>query len=99
MTSVTRIGSGSFGVGSCDRMMLSVQPVAPHLRVRANKLILLQILQRWSQVIPDPCCKYQRESFVKLMPCQLSLCKGSLKNSGCEVSGTVSDPQLTAHGR
>jgi hypothetical protein len=79
--------------------MLSVQPVAPHLRVRTNKLVLLQVLQGGSQVIPNPGCKYHRETFVKLMPCQLAHCKGSLKNAGWQVSRTVSDAQLTAQGR
>jgi hypothetical protein len=79
--------------------MLSVQPVAPQLRVRANELVLLQVLQGWSQIIPNLRRMYQRESFVKLMPCQLALCKGSLKNSRCQLSGSVSDPQLTAHRR
>ena len=79
--------------------MPSVQPVAPHLRVRANELVFLQVLQGRSEVISDTRRKYKGKSFVKLMPRELPLCKGSLKNSGGQVSCPVSDPQLAAHRR
>jgi hypothetical protein len=79
--------------------MRSVQPVAPHLRVRANELVFLQVLQGRSQVISDPRRKYKGKSLVKLMPRELPLCKGSLKNSRGQVSGPVSDPQLAANRR
>ena len=72
--------------------MPSVQPVAPHLRVRANELVFLQVLQCRSEVISDTCRKYKGKSFVKLVPGELPLCKGSLKNSGGQFSCPVSDP-------
>ena len=79
--------------------MPSVQPVTPHLRVRANELVFLQVLQCRPQVITGSRRKYKGKSFVKLTPRELPLCKRSLKNSGGQVSCPVSDPQLAAHRR
>jgi hypothetical protein len=79
--------------------MPSVQPVAPHLRVGANKLVFLQVLQGRPQVITDTGRKYQREPFFKLMLRELALHKGALKDSDRQVSGTVPDPQLAPHRR
>jgi hypothetical protein len=70
----------------------SVQPVAPHARIRANELIFLQVLQCRPQVISDSRRKYEGETFIKLMPRELALRKGPLKNSGGQVSCSVADP-------
>ena len=86
-------------MGHLDGATALVQPVAPHLRVRANELVFLQVLQGRSQVISNLGREYKGQAFVKLITRELPLCKSSLKNSRGQIAGPVSDPQSAAYRR